>query len=100
MFEGYAKKEVPTFAPGDNDDQHAGNDIYAEPKSGKIVQEPDYVTPSFKIRKFNINNMKELDMAKQDIYRRYAFIDDANVRAKSALNIAPISRISTGYKRS
>jgi hypothetical protein len=93
MFDGYvSKKEVAIVLEQDPN-------VYTETRNNKIEQEPDYLTPSFKIQKFDIKNAKELDQAKLEIYKRYAFIDDPNVRAKSAINFSPSSKISTSFKR-
>lgn len=93
VFDGYSAKKEIIILEADP------SVVYAETRNNKIEQEPDYVTPSFKIRKYDTKNPEELDMAKLDIYKRYAFIDNANIRAKSMLSIAPISKISTGFKR-
>ena len=93
MFDGYlSKKEVAIVLEQDPS-------VYAQTRSNKIEHEPDYLTPAFKIQKFDIKNAKELDQAKQEIYKRYAFIEDPNIRAKSSLNFTPSSKISTSFKR-
>ncbi|RNA01228.1 hypothetical protein BpHYR1_027369 [Brachionus plicatilis] len=44
-----------------------------------VKQPNSYVTPSFMIRRFDLSEPKQLELAKQDIYKRYSFINDKNV---------------------
>lgn len=44
-----------------------------------------YVTPSFMIRRFNLSEPKQLELAKEDIYKRYAFINDKSIKLSKHL---------------
>ncbi|CAF1022545.1 unnamed protein product [Brachionus calyciflorus] len=43
----------------------------------------NYLTPSFKIQYFNLNEPKQLVLAKEDVLKRYAFINDSQKFSKN-----------------
>ena len=97
VFEGYSKRDLELI----NKQSESEDQNFMTHSERSFTIEPDYISPSFKIVRYDRNNPKELELAKQDIFKRYAFIEDPNIRAKSVLplNFVVPSKISSSFNR-
>ncbi len=68
IFDGYEKREHPIQLNGDDDEQ--------EIQVHRNVKEYKDISPFFKIKLYNTNDKKELQMAEEDLYKRYSFCTD------------------------
>lgn len=99
VFEGYQisitdskkkKMSLNVDLSDDNDEEDEDyDDLFQDEEDSKDLtnENVNYLTPSFKIKRYNTNDLRQLELAKQDIYKRYAFINDSNMRARSTLPI-------------
>jgi hypothetical protein len=97
VFEGYSKRDLELM----NKQSESEDQNFMTQSEKSFIIEPDYVSPSFKIVRYDRNNPKELELAKQDIFKRYSFIEDPNIRSKSVLplNFVVPSKISSSLNR-
>lgn len=56
------------------------DDIIENENFMEIKKLNSYVTPSFLVKRFDLREPKQLELAKEDIYKRYSFINDKNVK--------------------
>lgn len=59
-----------------------------------------FVTPSFMVRRFDLSEPKQLELAKEDIYKRYSFIDDKNVRLSTHFKYNVAKKVSQQIEKS
>jgi hypothetical protein len=46
------------------------------------VHDFSYISSIFKIRRYNLNDVKELDKAKNDLFKRYSFVNDPYIKSR------------------
>ena len=81
IFSGYHKN---------NDNSSANTNemkIKIDNKKDSLIDlgdEPNFISPFFNIKRYNVDNKREFELAKEDLYKRYSFINDPAIRSKSA----------------
>ncbi len=80
VFNGYERLNEPDEENEFNN--HLRDETFnsTQQSNKKQTTQEEFLTPSYKIKKFDLSKMNEREMAKKDIYKRYSFMSDASIR--------------------
>jgi len=80
VFNGYERFDEQEEEHDSNNQLKEETFKVTQQANKKQTNQEEFVTPSYKIKKFDLSKMNELEMAKRDIYKRYSFMSDASIR--------------------